>query len=138
MILLNVIWPALYISQQFLDFWFLIFGTIIIELFTIHSFLKFSWKKSFLMSLIGNLVSGFIGTFVMVFAMLFWHLIMDILLPITISDIASVVLMFCGSVLIETLAIKLIYKEKIKRLFLPMMIGNLFSYIFILVAMLVH
>jgi len=94
------------------------------------------------MSLIGNLVSGFIGTFVMVFAMILWHFVVDSFLPHGTFDIvnwiATFVLMFCGSVLIETLAIKLIYKEKIKRLFLPMMIGNLFSYIFILVAMLVH
>lgn len=138
-VLLDMVWPALYVSETFWKFWFLVIGTIVIELFVIKYFLKFSWKKSFYASLIGNCVSGFVGTFVMMWAMLFWHLIVDNFLPGTfniINWIATYVLMCFGSVFLETLTIKIIYKESIKRLFVPMMVGNVLSYIFIAVVML--
>lgn len=138
-VLLNMVWPALYVSETFWKFWFFVFGTIIIELFTVKFFLKFSWIKSLIVSIVGNLVSGFLGTFIMMWAMLFWHLIADNFVPHATFDIinwvATFVLMCLGSVFFETLTIKLIYKEKIKRLFLPMLTGNLLSYAFIAFVM---
>jgi|SRR5579871_4513653 len=139
--LLDMVWPALYVSATFWKFWFLVIGTIVIELFVIKYFLKFSWKKSFFISLIGNCVSGFIGTFLMTFAMIFWHLIADRLLNGTFNNtnwVATYILMCLGSVFLETLAIKLIYKIPIKKLFLPMLTGNLLSYIFIAYFMANH
>ena len=40
MTLLNVIWPAIYVSEEVQKFWYLIFLTIIIETITIYVFLK--------------------------------------------------------------------------------------------------
>jgi hypothetical protein len=140
-VLLDMVWPALYVSETFWKFWFLVIGTIVIELFVIKYFLKFSWKKSFFVSLIGNCVSGFIGTFIMTFAMMFWHLIVDNFVHgtfNTINWIATYILMCLGSVFLETFTIKIIYKEPIKRLFLPMLTGNLLSYIFIAYFMATH
>lgn len=137
-VLLNMVWPALYVSETFWQFWFLVIGTIFVELFVIKYFLKFSWTKSLILSVIGNLVSGFIGTFIMMWAMLFWHLIIDRLTQATFANInwiATYILMCLGSVFLETLTIKIIYKEKIKRLFLPMLTGNLLSYAFIAFVM---
>jgi hypothetical protein len=71
-------------------------------------------------------------------AMLFWHLIIDRLTQATFANInwiATYILMCLGSVFFETLIIKIIYKEKIKRLFLPMLTGNLLSYAFIAFVM---
>jgi hypothetical protein len=137
--LLDMVWPALYVSQTFWKFWFLIIGTILVETFVIRWFLKFSWKKSFIASLIGNSVSGIIGTFIMVWAMLFWHLVADNFVPNgtfgIVNWIATYILMCLGSVLLETIAIKLFYKEKIKQLFLPMFTGNFLSYAFIAYVM---
>jgi hypothetical protein len=138
LVLLDMVWPAIYVSETFWKFWFLVVGTIIIELFVIKYFLKFSWKKSFLASLVGNCVSGFIGTLFMTFAMLFWHLFADMVLGGTfniVNWIATYVLMCLGSVFLETLAIKIIYNVPIRKLFLPMMVGNVLSYIFIVVIM---
>ena len=138
MTLLDMVWPALYISATYQKFWFLVVGTIIIELFVIKYFLKFSWKKSFFISLIGNSVSGFIGTFIMMWLMLFWHAIADNFFDGTFSVfnwIATYVLMCLGSVLLETIAIKIIYKEPLKKLYIPMMVGNVLSYIFIAIVM---
>ena len=129
-----MVWPAVYVSETYSKFWFLVIGTIVIELFVIKAFLKYSWGKSFWVSLICNCVSGFIGTFIMAFVMLFWHLIADNLVHgtfNTINWVATYVLMCFGSVFLETLSIKIIYKESIKKLFLPMLTGNLLSYAFI-------
>ena len=132
---LNVIWPAVYISQTISDFWFIIFGTISIELITIRYFLKTSWLKSFFISIVGNIVSGIIGTILMTYSMLLWHLVADTLFfkatfnPI--NWIMTFVLMCFGSVLLEAFAVKLILKRNIKKIFIPLLIGNLLSYIFI-------
>ncbi len=127
------------VDETFWKFWFLVIGDNHYRTFRNQVFSKFSWQKSFYASLIGNCVSGFVGTFVMMWAMLFWHLIVDNFLPGTFNIfnwIATYVLMCFGSVFLETLTIRIIYKEPIKRLFLPMMVGNVLSYIFIAVVML--
>ena len=139
MILLNMVWPAIYVYDEVWRFWFLVFATIVIETFTIMGMLKYSLKKSFLASVIGNLVSGLIGTFVMMWAMLFWHLLADNFVPHATFDIinwvATYILMCLGSVFIETLTIKIILKDTLKRLFIPLLIGNLLTYSFIAYTM---
>ncbi len=132
--LLDMVWPALYVSETFWRFWYLVIGTIIIELFVIKYFLRFSWKKSFYVSLIGNCVSGVAGTFLMTIGMIFWHAIVDNFVHGTFNKfnwVATYVLMCFGSVWLETYTIKIIFKEPIKKLFLPMLTGNLLSYLFI-------
>lgn len=134
-----MVWPAIYVYDEVWRFWFLVFATIVIETFTIMAMLKYSLKKSFLASVIGNLVSGLVGTFVMMWAMLFWHILADNFVPHATFDIinwvATYVLMCLGSVLIETLTIKLIFKDTIRRLFIPLLIGNLLTYSFIAYTM---
>ena len=39
--LTDMVWPALYVSATFWKFWFLIIGTIVIELFVIKYFLEY-------------------------------------------------------------------------------------------------
>jgi hypothetical protein len=138
-ILGNMVWPALYISEELRNFWFLIFGTVAIEIFIIKAFLKYPWTKSVISSVIGNLVSGIIGTFVMIWAMLAWHAVVDDFLPHatfdTINWVATYLLMCGGSVLLEALTIRIIYKDNLKRLFLPLLTGNLLTYIFIAFSM---
>ena len=138
-ILGNMVWPALYVSEELDKFWYLVFGTIFIELILIKVLLKFSWIKSALSSLIGNIISGFAGTFLMVWAMILWHAIADSFLPNATFDIvnwiSTFILMCLGSVFIETLAIGWLYKEPKKRLFLPMLTGNLLTYVFIAFSM---
>lgn len=139
MISLNMVWPAIYVYDEIWRFWFLVFITIVIETFTIMAMLKHSLQKSIIASIVGNLVSGFIGTFVMMWAMIFWHLIADNFVPHATFDIinwvATYILMCLGSVLIETITIKLIFKETLKRLFIPLLIGNLLTYGFIAYSM---
>lgn len=117
MILLNIVWPAIYVYAELWHFWFLVFATIVIEIFTIKAMLNYDYKKSVLASVIGNLVSGLVGTFLMMWAMLVWHLVADNFMPQATFDklnwIATYILMCLGSVFVETLTIKLIFKDTI-------------------------
>ena len=114
-----MVWPAIYVVDEVGRFWYLVIATIVIETFTIKVFLNYSWAKSSLASVIGNLVSGLIGTFVMMWAMLIWHLLADQFVPDATFDlinwVATYVLMCLGSVFLETLTIKIIFKEPITR-----------------------
>ena len=134
-----MVWPAIYISEELWRFWFLVIATIVIETFTIKAMLNYDYKKSFFASVIGNLVSGFIGTFLMMWVMLAWHLVADNFMPHATFDklnwVATYVLMCLGSVFIETLTIKLIFKDTIRRLFVPLLIGNMLTYSFIAYTM---
>jgi hypothetical protein len=135
MALLDMVWPAIYVYAELWRFWFLVIGTIVIEAFTIYYFLKFSIRKSLLVSLVGNFTSGLIGTFLMMWAMLAWHFVADRFMPQATFDItnwiATYILMCVGSVFIETIIIKLLFKSSIKELFLPLLVGNLLTYGFI-------
>lgn len=136
MILLNLIWPGLYIFEEIWHFWFLIFATIIIEAYVVKTKLKLSFQKSLLVSTIGNLISGIIGTFLFMLLMLVWHFVFDSFLPDsikwTIDIIASIIIMCMGSILIETMAISFFFKISFRKLFVPLMIGNILTYLFII------
>jgi hypothetical protein len=135
MILLNIVWPAIYVFDELWRVWYLVFMTIAIETLIINLILKYPIKKSFWAALIGNLVSGVIGTFIMMWIMLVWHLIADNFVPHSTFDIinwiVTYILMCLGSVFIEILTIKKLFKDSIKRLFIPLLIGNLLTYSFI-------
>lgn len=135
MVLTNVIWPAVFVNQEIWRFWFLVFGTILIEALIIRYSLKYTSRRSLLISTIGNLISGIIGTFVMLWAMLIWHWLTDWLIPTSAQWILTFIIMCFGSVVIEVIAINLIFHEKIKRIFIPLLIGNLLTYSFILSSM---
>lgn len=136
---MNMVWPALYVSAELGKFWYLVFATILIELVVIKVFLKFSWTKSFIASMVGNTVSGLVGIFLMMFPMILWHALVDGLVPNATFDIinwvATFILMCFGSVAVEALTIKFLYKESFKRLFLPISTGNLLTYVFIAYSM---
>ncbi len=135
MIPLNLIWPAAYVYEEYNRFLYLVVMTILVEWLVVKWLLKYSYIKSLVIAIIGNLISGFIGTFLMMFGMLVWHFIFDQLLPRATFDPinwgATYVLMCFGSVLLETLSIHKIYKESIRKLFIPLLIGNVITYIVI-------
>ena len=113
----------------------MVFLTIGVEAFSIMAIMKYSWKKSLVAAVVGNLVSGLIGSFVMMWAMLFWHTLVDNLLSNATFDIvnwmATYVIMCLGSVALEIMAIQIIFKESLRKLFVPFLVGNLLTYSFI-------
>lgn len=136
---LDMVWPALYVFATFWQFWYLVICTIVLELVVIRFFLKFSWKLSLKISIIGNFMSSVFGTFLMMFLMLFYHMFADLFIQGTFATfnlIATYVLMCVGSVILETIVAKAICKESFRKLFLPMLTGNLLSYALIAYVML--
>lgn len=133
-VLLNLIWPAIYVYEELSRFWYLVFATIFLEVFTIRFIRSYSWWHSILASVAGNIVSSFLGSIVMMWAMLFWHMLVDYFLSGTfnpVNQVATYLLMCAGSVYIETLVVSLLFKDSPKRLFLPVLVGNLLTYSFI-------
>lgn len=139
MISLNIVWPAMYVAEELFRFWFLVIATIVIETFTIKLLLQYSLLKSLKLSVVANLVSGFIGVVFMMMAMLFWHMISDAILGNNtfnnVNWMTTYILMCFGSIVIEVLTIKIIFRETAKRLFKPLLIGNLLTYSFIAYTM---
>lgn len=56
----NLIWPSLYIVQQYYC-WYIILAGLIIETVSCHIFAKATWKKSFIMMLTTNAISAIVG-----------------------------------------------------------------------------
>lgn len=139
MVLLNMILPTIYDSNEPEHFWFIVIGTIIIETLVIKLMLKYSWKKSFSALFIGNIISTLAGIFIMLFSTTFlsslanksdWN---DIF--IIISLVLTFILMFAGSVFLEIVTIKLIFNDTVKKLFIPLLIGNILTYLSIFLLM---
>lgn len=132
----NVVWPALFIADAVLSFTLVsvltIVLSIIIEAALFHLFLKnISYLKALVMSCLGNFVSATIGILIMVLAMLGWHFLFDRFLGGTfepLNILASWILMYLGTALIELFAIKLFFKYPLKTLIAPVFIGNLITY----------
>lgn len=131
----DAIWPAAAIIMGYQTFWYLIVATVIIEAGILMSFIKLTVVKALIISLVGNIVSGIIGTLALGIGMLGWHYLFDDILSGTfslINVITTIGLTFVISVLLEIITIRLIWKLPIKKLLIPMTIGNLLSYAFIL------
>ena len=131
MLILNLIWPALFVIAELWRAWLLILATVAIEFLTIKGVLGYSFQKSFWASLVGNLFSALIGTFLMIWGMVLWHFIFDWFLDGTFNLwnwIATFVLMFLGSIFLEIWAIHYWYGESISKLILPLSIGNFLTY----------
>lgn len=131
---LNIVWPALYVSQTFYRFWILILLTIFTEGIILLLTRRASPRHCLLIAVVGNAASGLVGTFLMTIAMVLWHLLADIFLGGTfhpVNWVATFILMCIGSVAIELWTVKLAFGEPIRRMFAPLLIGNVLSYVVI-------
>lgn len=134
MIFADMVWPAVYITSSIYKFWFIVFITIIVEAFCIKYFLVVSFKKSLLISAVGNVISGFAGTSIFMVLMLLIDAFIEYLTgsSFTIFDwVISYFVLCFGSILLEILVIKLIWKFDFKRLIIPLSVGNILTYLII-------
>ncbi len=126
----------MYIASSVFQFWFLILATIAVEAVCFKYIVKVTFKRSIAVSIVGNLVSGFLGTVFMTTSSLVYHAIADTLFFSntfnTVNWIASYMIMCFGSILLELIAVKLIWKYSFKVLVLPLGVGNILSYIMII------
>lgn len=139
MTLADMVWPAIYVASGLLKLWYCILFTIIIEWVILQLFLKAGWAKTFLMSAIGNSISGLAGIYLMPWLMIFWHFLVDRFMPHATFDIinwvCTFILMCLGSVALEVTAVALIFKYRFKKLFLPMAVGNVLTYLLTAILM---
>ena len=117
LVLLNFVWSGVLIGESFIRFWYIIPATIVIEMVII------------------NLVSGVIGTIVIGCA----SILIDFLFG---SDffptmLITWILMFAGSFGLEYLTVRWIFKDKSRALMWAILSGNVLSYCFIVISLLV-
>jgi hypothetical protein len=128
-------WPAINVFKESQALWYLIFPIIVIESLILKYFLKTNWTKSWIASILGNTLSYLLGNYLMVYIMFLWHLVVDTLIfhatynPINWT--ATFIFMFLGSVLLETFILNFMLKEKFKKLFIHLSIGNIIGYIIV-------
>lgn len=123
------------IAQQILYFGVVLIPVaIIVEAFALYQQRIFPIKRAIIAAAIGNMWSFVVGTVVMALAMLPWHFLVDELLGGTFhpfNKIVTILLMFGGSIVLESFVVAKAFGKSSKRLFLPLSIGNLLAYIFL-------
>ncbi len=135
LVLLNLAWSGIVVWQSFVGFWFIIPATIAIEMVIIKLMTPHSWGKSLLISIVGNLVSGVIGTIVIGWA----SMLVDLMFGSSLfpTMIITWILMFAGSFGLEYLTVRWIFKDKSRALMWAVFSGNVLSYCFIVISLLV-
>lgn len=129
-------WPAVFVAEAVKDsFYILIIVSVVIEACAYYWFLKTTYQKALLYSVIGNIASTILGTFLTTAAMGIglWQTLYSPLQNIFDSFIINFLVMFIGSVLIELVVIKLISGYSFKQLLLPVLIGNFVTYALIII-----
>lgn len=127
----NMIWPSVYIVGQYYTWYVIIIG-LLIEFLAIKCFLKCSWKKSALIAVTINVISAIIGF---------------LLIPISGIAVEFLTLPFGGgtfqlshwildyiaaalcNVIIEGLALRLIFKYSFRQNFWWLLVANAISVI---------
>lgn len=118
------------VSAQFA--WYMVVLTLFVEVALLMYYLKIRVRKAFLMILVANLISALAGTPLISLGL--WYLLISGFVGGALSltnQIATLILMFLGSIAIELITIKLLWKYKFKELLPPLAWGNFFSYLII-------
>ena len=130
--ILNLVWPAIYVAGGLLKLWYFILITIAVEWIVLRYFLRISSGKSILMSVSGNIISGLAGIYLIPWLIFLPQVILDGMLQIGTFHMASWVLSFLlmcmGSVVIEVFFVNFLFKAGFRKLFLPLLIGNVLTY----------
>lgn len=133
----NVIWPAVYVSARLYSAYIIIAG-LIIEFLFIKFAARQTFAKSALISLVMNAVSAIIGCFALPIIGFVVEIILSVISTATFHPVHWAVAYMLGlafNVLIEGLAIKLIFKMPFKENRLWLTIANAISVIICIVSM---
>ena len=131
MIILDMVWPALYVADEMWHLWYLIFLTIVIEAAVIKIMFKTKIGTSILISAVANIASGLAGVYVLPLVLILWHLLVDWFLNGTFNVfnwVATFILMFAGSVVLEVFIVRWFWKLDKRKLWIAMFWGNLLTY----------
>lgn len=115
----NMIWPSIYIVDQYYT-WYIIAAGLLIELLAAKFFLKVSWPKSALMVVVMNAISALAGLILIPLSGILLELL---LLPTGTGTfdlshwIADYILVVLLNTCVEGLALKVIFKSPFKTNF---------------------
>lgn len=127
----NIIWPAIYVASSHFRFWYVTVVGLTLEAFILKLWLIPDIKKAFFVSFVANFFSATIGIYLLVFGMVGWHLIVDIFVLGSfniLNKIATIVLMTIGSIILESIIVKILWKYRLNQTIYVFMIGNFLSY----------
>ena len=127
----NMIWPSIYIVQQYYA-WYIILSGLIIEIFAAKKFLKIGWKMAIWEMFVANLISALIGLLLIPIS----GIMVEVLtLPFNVGtfDLSHWILDYIFVVLantcVEGLSLKWIFKHPFKSNFWWLFCANLISVI---------
>lgn len=127
----NVVWPALYGVDSHFRFWHVAIIGLFLETGVFRFGLIPEIKKALFVSFIGNILSGPAEIYILVFGMVGRHLVVDNFVPgsfALFNKMATIGLMLTGSVLLETLAVRGIWKYPIWKTLPLLILGHMLSY----------
>ena len=132
----DVIWPTLIIYQGMCSIPYIIIG-LIIEILFVKRYMKFDWIKSFWVGIVLNLISALIGYVALVLGGMFIFLCLSYVqakLNILTHNFAYVILygaplIFCVivNVLLEGLALKVLFKKQLTDTYKWLTYANILS-----------
>lgn len=143
----NIVWPALFAGETIFNSLFLIIISIVIEALFFYWFINtITYTGALVMSCVGNAASAVIGTLIMTGAMLIWYFSIDsvislMLYPFTqytagtlslYNVVATWILMYMGSCVIEFFIVQFLFRYKTKQLLLPVVCGNFVTYVLVI------
>lgn len=127
----NMIWPSLYIIDQYYV-WYVILAGLLIEIFAAHLFLKTNWGRSVFIMFVANAISAILGLLLIPVSGIVVELLTipfgggTFQLSHWILDYLCVVL---ANTIVEGLSIKWIFKFPFKSNFIWLLCSNLISVI---------
>lgn len=133
MIILDFIWPALLVTFSMIHMWYLILSSFVVEWLAVHYLLKFPWKRSLKISVVGNLASSIFGLVVLPIPMLMLDGILNVstkgLFIFSKPDwILTFAIMCFVSTFIEIKFVSRVFKIPAQQLRNPLIVGNFLSY----------
>jgi len=127
----DVVWPALYVVDSHFRFWYVVVLGLLLEAGVLRWRLISDTRKALLVSFVANAFSATVGIYVLAFGMLGWHLIVDNFVKGTFASfnkIATIGLMLIGSIFLEMLVARGIWKYPLRQTLPVFILGNILSY----------
>lgn len=127
----NMIWPSIYIVEQYYV-WYIILGGLFIEILAAHLFLKTNWWRSIFIMFVANAISALFGLLLIPVSGIVVELLTipfgggTFQLSHWILDYLCVVL---ANTIVEGMSIKWIFKFPFKSNFIWLLCSNLISVI---------
>ena len=124
-------WPALYVLDSHIRFWYIVILSLLLEAGILSWRLKIKPTKALLISFVVNLFSATVGIYLLAIGMQGW----DAIAPAfaigylgSFNQVSTIFIMLFSSAFLETMMARLIWKYEMKKSFSVFVLGNCLSY----------